>query len=134
MLKSLAGLGLGAVLSTAVALPFTGLVSENPDPELNDGYGTLLFFGSFIVALLAVPVGLPGHAVLYALKRHGLVSYTLAGGCAGLAYILLVSLGGNPDLVKDLILYSLWAAGCALVAWLIRRPDKDAVVALDTHF
>lgn len=134
VLKSLAGLALGAFVSTAFALPFTGLIRDSGDPDLNADYFTLLVLGSFIVVVVATPVGLAGHAALYALKRRGLVSYALAGGVAGLVYILLVSAGGNPDIVKNLILYGLWAAVCAALAWFIRRPDKDAVVPLDTHF
>jgi hypothetical protein len=132
VLKSLAGLALGASISTAIAAPFTGLVSEVEDLEMTAPYVTVVITGAIIVTLLAIPFGLAGHAILYALKRRDIVSYTAAGGLAGMASTF--ALTTDFTRIQTFILYSLWAAGCALIAWLIRRPDKDAVVPLDTHF
>ncbi|ESQ90816.1 hypothetical protein ABAC460_08280 [Asticcacaulis sp. AC460] len=131
-LKSLAGLLVGAVVSTAIALPFTGMVHESPDPELNEGYASMLIAGSLMVTMFAVPVGLVGHAILSALKRREAVVYAMSGGVGGFLFSFVM--GGGIDRLQTIPLYTLWAAGCALIAWLIRRPDKDAVVPLDTHF
>ncbi|WP_157138667.1 hypothetical protein [Asticcacaulis biprosthecium] len=131
VIKTLAGLALGVVVSTAVALPFTGMVSENLDSEFPETYGSMLLLGSYMVAMFALPVGLVGHAILSALKQRSLIIYALVGAIAGFIYGYVVGIGAER--LENTILCSLWAAGCALIAWLIRRPDKDGVVALDTH-
>jgi hypothetical protein len=121
--KTMVGMALGVVVSTAIALPFTGTVHESTGRELYETYGSMLFLASYMLAIFAVPVGLVGHAILSALKQNSLLVYAALGGVAGLLFSFWM--GGGIDWLQTIILYSLWAAGCAAIAWLIRRPDKD---------
>jgi hypothetical protein len=96
-------------------------------------YGLLSVVGSILklaglIALIgvvpAIIFGLPLHAMLYRLKQRNLFVYALGGSAAGwVGYGLFA----RENLTVELSMASvLMGAAGASVAWLIRRPDKDA--------
>ncbi|ESQ90815.1 hypothetical protein ABAC460_08275 [Asticcacaulis sp. AC460] len=90
--------------------------------------------GLFVFIVMA-PLVLIAHAALCALKRPAWFYYV------GLAAVVGYFLGSLVTYVESSISrlwmdggFAIWAAVCVAIFWLIRRPDKDAVVPLDTHF
>jgi len=80
----------------------------------------------FAIAVFAVIFGIPSgilvHALLWFANLRGLLHYICAGFFAGAALKCLTGLHFD----KYLLMFGLWAAGIAAIAWLIRRPDKDS--------
>jgi H+/Cl- antiporter ClcA len=97
------------------------------DGPLNSAQLTpFLFFGLVFGLIIAVPVGLVGHAILYALKWRNMLAYLLVGGFASTSYALAVAVTDNMTSPRTLAIYAVLGVTCAAIAWLIRRPDKDA--------
>ncbi len=135
-MRTLIGLATGVVASTSVAILFPGVTDDAPDVHYS--YVSTLLVGTLLMLVLALPVGLIGHAVLYALKRRGPIAYGAMGIAGGLAFCMVADWGGQsltPG--QDALLFGTWAGACALIAWAIRRPDKDGKSTQpppETHF
>lgn len=125
------GAGLGTAISFMVIALFQSVTGGNFDPDIFRSIVAMTFF----VLLFMVPTGLIAHAVLYGLKLRNWYYYCglagLAGGATG--QFLLYQNATSGDLTA-LVTYGGWAALCALITWLIRRPDKDVPPPQESHF
>lgn len=123
-LRSLAGLILGTLVSlTILSLSMSGMTATS------EGFFVdllkVVFVGFLFAAMLTVPLGLLMHFGLYALRLHGLIAYAVAGAIGGALYGGAIAIQGEVR-PFDLLIYAAMGMACASVAWLIRRPDKDA--------
>ncbi len=134
--KTLIGLIVGAALSTIIAMAilslYTGVTTLVFDLSAFNG----IFSLTLMVLVFTLPTGLIAHAILSALKLRDWYIYCgLAWAAGGAAGQLLIS---DTDFSARLVAfggYGGWAALCALITWLIRRPDKDAApVPVEQHF
>lgn len=129
--KTLLGLTTGAWLTTLVADPciYVSVGEDNSEgwvftvPHYDLGTFGYTFYPFLVVLFLTLPTGLFGHAVLYALGLRKVRFYLAFAALAGIALAFMMHMNAeNPVL---LAFYAAWAIACALIAWLIRRPDKD---------
>jgi hypothetical protein len=82
------------------------------------------------MVILSAPVilliGLPVHHSLMRAKRTGFWTYVSAGGTFGLIAGGVLLLSRQIDLLGMVLLGVLYGAATTAIAWLIRRPDRDA--------
>ncbi len=136
--RTLLGLTAGAAITSAVVAVLDPYPtnSQLPVEIFIDG----VINSTFFVLLFAFPVGLSGHAVLYALKRRQFIYYAGLGAAGGGAFALATYLlDRNIDTLvfaRNALTFTIWAGACAAIAWFIRRPDKDDLKLPDpaTHF
>ncbi len=129
--RTILGLTIGALVSTAAAM-FLNRGNPGIQPRFVSDTLTMTLF----VLLFALPVGLIGHATLYALKRRHLLYYSGLGFIGGSIFAMVFFHDDPGEIPINVLNFGLWAGTCAAIAWLIRRPDKDEVKMPDpaSHF
>jgi hypothetical protein len=115
--KSFFGLGLGSIAAAATFL----LLSEVPTGGLPSHFFGNILPGANLIFMFAVPCGFLAHAILYTLKWRWIPVYCLAAAVEAALYGIIGGVG--IDVARTAMPA---AAVCAAIAWLIRRPDKDA--------
>ncbi len=122
--RCIAGLGVGAIVSTTVMI-FAGKFLHWGPLQLDEGDLDLraVMFFSALVFVFAVIIGLPGHALLCRLRLRNWYWYVGMAVIVSLACAAVMADHGES--LESFSSYPLWAGLCASVAWLFRRPDKD---------
>jgi hypothetical protein len=129
ILKTILTLSASATIVTAVFFLILNLWDHF---RLNEAWASLLspmnvklMSGIWLLTLvLSLLFGLIAHALLWAAKLKACVYYLLAACLGGGVIAFLFGLNG-----ENLIVLDLCAVGIALIFWLIRRPDRDEVLA-----
>jgi hypothetical protein len=73
-----------------------------------------------------VLLGLPTHALLMWRNYRSVLFYAGAGALYGLVTTLALSFFVDPDIANAIAITTTACATCAVIFWLIRRPDRDA--------
>jgi len=83
--------------------------------------------GFVTIFMLSLPFGFAGHAALCALKWRRLWAYCAVAGLEAGAFCLISNVRDLTSMdLKEMAAEIPSAAVCAAIAWLIRRPDRDA--------
>ncbi len=131
-LLSLAGLAVGASAATV----FCVISSAFKDGFLPDAdslafellAGFALLFGA------SLPFGFLAHAVLYGLKWRSLAAYGLAAAAEVFLCGAVTTFGRMLDIeIRETLIDVVAAVLCAIIAWMIRRPDRDAPPISESH-
>jgi len=126
-LRDILGLLVGSFIAALVFLflPMLWASSKN----VNFAFSAILP-GTILISFFSFPCGLAAHALLHALKWRWLAAYCLAGALEAEVYNSLGAGHFTMSSFQDTAMYAISASICAAVAWLIRRPDKDAAKSL----
>jgi len=135
-LKTLLGLMAGSLASSLIFYPLLDQVTGDDARDVAYMLGRSTG-GALAVFILALPLGVLGHAILYRLKRRALWSYLILAALIGLGLGMII---GRDTAAHSRfhfwIVATLWGALLILVAWLIRRPDRDksTTPTAESHF
>ncbi|MBW8880441.1 MAG: hypothetical protein JF615_03160, partial [Asticcacaulis sp.] len=134
--KTVLGLVTGTVISTLLAYPWLVFPDDSDVAFALPAYGLGSLLNCvpaiLLVLIFSVPLGILAHAALYALRRRAFWYYLLSGAVGGILLVAVIGFGRDNPLMW--FFAAGWAAACALIAWLIRRPDKDDRPPAENHF
>lgn len=125
-IRSLTGLVAGSAVASVcyLVLPMLWSSYDREHPQFSLISACL---GALAILIFAVPCGFLAHALLYALKWRALFVYCIAAAFAAGLYSVIVGYKYISTPNWDIMFAAIpTAIICATVAWLIRRPDKDA--------
>jgi len=125
--RSLVGLVLGSLAAAFVYLLIEKLMGFGEG--LDEPVSVLSALpGSLLVLVFSLPCGFVAHASLYALKWRAVWLYGIAGAISATLYVATTNFDNFAEIGWDNLASTVPAATiCAVIAWLIRRPDRDNV-------
>jgi MFS family permease len=134
-MASIVALTIGAMAATIIYFVATSHPALMASRTISESIGRLNsaiasgLIGSVVTIPLGIVFGYPFHLALYRLGVRNLLAYCVGGafaGCIG-ALVLAPAFRLPPTPQWQIILPSLGlGAIAASLAWLIRRPDRDA--------